>query len=162
MAKKEYIGENRLSQLLTLLKSKIDAKVDKVTGKGLSTNDYTTAEKNKLASIPSIGDGTLKIQKNGTDVATFTANQAGNATANITVPTSKSDIGLGNVDNTSDANKPVSTAQQAALDGKVDKAAGYGLSKNDYSDADKASVTAFNELGLSVVNGFITQTIQIN
>lgn len=28
-------------------------KVDKVTGKGLSTNDYTTAEKNKLAGIPS-------------------------------------------------------------------------------------------------------------
>ena len=27
-----------------------DAKVDKVTGKGLSTNDYTTAEKTKLAS----------------------------------------------------------------------------------------------------------------
>lgn len=74
----------------------------------------------------------------------------------------KSDVGLGNADNTSDANKPVSTAQQTALDGKVDKAAGYGLSKNDYSDADKASVTAFNELGLSVVNGFITQTIQIN
>lgn len=30
----------------------------------------------------------------------------------------KADVGLGNVDNTSDANKPVSTAQQAALDGK--------------------------------------------
>lgn len=30
----------------------------------------------------------------------------------------KSAIGLGNVDNTSDANKPVSTATQAALDGK--------------------------------------------
>lgn len=28
-----------------------DKKVDKVTGKGLSTNDYTTAEKNKLAGI---------------------------------------------------------------------------------------------------------------
>ena len=27
-------------------------KVDKVTGKGLSTNDYTTTEKNKLAGIP--------------------------------------------------------------------------------------------------------------
>jgi hypothetical protein len=27
-------------------------------------------------------------------------------------------VGLGNVDNTSDANKPVSTAQQTALDGK--------------------------------------------
>ena len=34
----------------------------------------------------------------------------------------KSNIGLGNVDNTSDANKPVSTAQQAALDKKVNKA----------------------------------------
>lgn len=31
----------------------------------------------------------------------------------------KADIGLGNVDNTSDANKPVSTATQAALNGKV-------------------------------------------
>ena len=31
----------------------------------------------------------------------------------------KTDIGLGNVDNTSDINKPVSTAQQAALDNKV-------------------------------------------
>lgn len=30
----------------------------------------------------------------------------------------KNDVGLGNVDNTSDANKPVSTATQAALDGK--------------------------------------------
>ena len=34
----------------------------------------------------------------------------------------KSNIGLGNVDNTNDANKPVSTAQQAALDLKVNKA----------------------------------------
>ncbi len=31
----------------------------------------------------------------------------------------KSDVGLANADNTSDANKPVSTAQQTALDGKV-------------------------------------------
>ena len=33
----------------------------------------------------------------------------------------KTDIGLGNVDNTSDANKPISTATQTALDGKVDE-----------------------------------------
>ena len=32
----------------------------------------------------------------------------------------KSQVGLGNVDNTSDANKPVSTAQQTALNGKKD------------------------------------------
>lgn len=34
----------------------------------------------------------------------------------------KSNIGLGNVDNTSDKNKPISTAQQTALDKKVDLA----------------------------------------
>ena len=38
-----------------------------------------------------------------------------------TIPT-KSSLGLGNVDNTSDVNKPVSTAQQTALNGKVSKA----------------------------------------
>lgn len=38
------------------------------------------------------------------------------------VTLTKSDIGLGNVDNTSDANKPVSTAQQTALDAKENSA----------------------------------------
>ncbi|WP_406533422.1 hypothetical protein [Methanobrevibacter sp.] len=33
------------------VKSELSNKVDKVTGKGLSTNDYTTTEKNKLAGI---------------------------------------------------------------------------------------------------------------
>lgn len=44
-----------LEGLLTNLKTEIDGKlsnkVDKVSGKGLSTNDYTTTEKNKLAGI---------------------------------------------------------------------------------------------------------------
>ena len=84
-------------------------------------NNYTTTEKNKLAgiaagaevnvqanwaqttttaddyiknkpTIPTVNNGQLTIQKNGTNVATFTANQSGNATANITVPTKTSDI----------------------------------------------------------------------
>ena len=38
---------NNIKQLFTSLNNK----VDKVSGKGLSTNDYTTAEKNKLASL---------------------------------------------------------------------------------------------------------------
>jgi hypothetical protein len=38
-----------------------------------------------------------------------------------TVVLGKGDVGLGNVDNTSDVNKPVSTAQQTALDKKADK-----------------------------------------
>lgn len=59
---------------------------------------------------------------------------------NGNVQIGKSDIGLGNVDNTSDANKPISTATQAALDLKVDKVTGKGLSTNDYTDADKTKL----------------------
>lgn len=33
------------------IKGKLDGKVDKVTGKQLSTNDYTTGEKQKLAGL---------------------------------------------------------------------------------------------------------------
>ena len=41
---------------------------------------------------PTVNNGTLTIQKNGTSVGTFTANQSGNSTANITVPTKTTDL----------------------------------------------------------------------
>ena len=40
-----------LKDLLTKINALLDKKVDKVDGKGLSTNDYTTDEKNKLNGI---------------------------------------------------------------------------------------------------------------
>lgn len=42
--------------------------------------------------IPTVNNGTLTIQKNGTNVQTFTANQSSSVTANITVPTKASDV----------------------------------------------------------------------
>lgn len=67
-----------------------------------------------------IGEGVLTLQLNGAALApTFTANQKTDSTINVQV--TKSTVGLGNVDNTSDKNKPISTAQQAALDNKLDK-----------------------------------------
>jgi hypothetical protein len=42
----------------------------------------------------------------------------------------KAAVGLSNVDNTSDANKPVSTATQTALDGKIDKSVGSTYTTN--------------------------------
>ncbi len=56
------------------------------------------------------------------------------------VTLAKADVGLGNVDNTSDVNKPISTATQAALAGKVDKEAGKGLSANDYTTEEKTKL----------------------
>ena len=43
-------------------------------------------------TIPTVNNATLKIQKNGTDVKTFTANASSDVTCNITVPTKTSDL----------------------------------------------------------------------
>ena len=61
-------------------------------------NPYTAMVAQNHTSIswsrmkPTVNNGTLTIQKNGTNVQTFTANQSSNATANITVPTKTSDL----------------------------------------------------------------------
>ena len=55
----------------------------------------TTGDYNDLTNkptIPTVNDATLTIQKNGTSVATFTANASSGVTANITVPTATSDL----------------------------------------------------------------------
>lgn len=63
-----------------------------LTFTGAVTGSYDGSAAKSVA-IPSIGNGTLTIQKNGTDVQTFTANQSGNVTANITVPTNAAGVG---------------------------------------------------------------------
>ena len=47
--------------------------------------------------LPTVNDATLTIQKNGTDVGTFTANASVNKSINITM--AKGDVGLSNVEN---------------------------------------------------------------
>ena len=58
-------------------------------------NRFISWMKSKFAlksDIPTVNDGTLTIQQNGTNVQTFTANASTNATANITVPTAVSEL----------------------------------------------------------------------
>lgn len=47
----KYLDMDGLVYLWSQIKTRLSTKVDKVDGKGLSTNDYTTAEKNKLAGL---------------------------------------------------------------------------------------------------------------
>ena len=49
----EYLDKAGATLLVQKTKAELAKKVDKVSGKELSTNDYTTAEKNKLAGIAS-------------------------------------------------------------------------------------------------------------
>lgn len=115
------------------VQSQIDNKVNKVTGKGLSTEDYTTIEKTKLSGIE---EG---AQKN---TVTSVAGKTGAVTL------AKGDVGLGNVDNTSDANKPISNATQAALNNKQSKITVNGILKGDGTGA----VTAAEETEVELVD----------
>ena len=65
---------------------------DAVVSKGTLENVLSAKNYATQSDIPTVNDATLTIQKNGTDVATFTANSATNQTANITVPTDTSDL----------------------------------------------------------------------
>jgi hypothetical protein len=56
----------------------------------------------------------------------------------------KSDVDLDLVNNTADANKPVSTAQAAALAQKVDKAAGLQLSQESYTTIEKTKLAGLD------------------
>lgn len=56
-----------LKELITTLTSTVDNKVDKISGKGLSANDYTTDEKNKLGSIESGAKKNVQSDWNVTD-----------------------------------------------------------------------------------------------
>lgn len=84
----KFLDENGLLYLWQQLKTKFAGKVDKETGKGLSTNDYTTTEKNKLAGIDESADANVieTIKVNSVDQAVT------NKAVNITVPTKTSDI----------------------------------------------------------------------
>lgn len=78
--------------ILAYFKAKLDTllgtKVDKIDGKGLSSNDYTSTEKTKLAGIAAQAQVNVLegIQKNGQTV-TIT-----NKIANISIPTKTSEI----------------------------------------------------------------------
>jgi hypothetical protein len=69
----------------------------------------------RTVQLATIATGTFLGNTSGT-TGRPTAQTA--ATVKTALGLVKGDVGLGNVDNTSDVNKPVSTAQQTALDGK--------------------------------------------
>ena len=80
----------------TVLKSHqdISGKVDKVTGKGLSTNDYTAAEKNKLAGIAAGAE--VNVQSDWTQTDTSKDDYIKNKPALAAVATSGSYNDLSN------------------------------------------------------------------
>lgn len=73
-------------------------------------------------NVPALGNASSSEVVKGNDTRLTDARPASDVSAWAKSPTppvvTKADVGLGNCDNTSDMNKPVSTAQQLALNGK--------------------------------------------
>ena len=92
----------------TALNTALNEKVDKVSGKSLSTNDYTNAEKTKLAGIEANANNYSHPSSHPASI--------------ITETTSK---------------RFVSDSEKATWNNKVDKISGKGLSTNDYTNAEK-------------------------
>lgn len=101
----------------------LDTKVDKVEGYSLISNSDLT----KLKNLPNQKTLEGVLTALGTEIQEHEGDK-GNPHE-----VTKDQVGLGNVDNTSDQDKPISIAQQEALDTKVDKATtvnGYDLGAN--------------------------------
>lgn len=81
----KLLDENRLAQLWALIKGKF---VQAETGKGLSTNDFTTEEKNKLSNIEAGANENIieGIAVNNVDITPV------NKRVNLVVPTKVSDL----------------------------------------------------------------------
>lgn len=84
----KFLDNNGLLYLWQKIKTLLAGKVDAVSGKGLSTNDFTDALATKLINLPSTADENIieSITVNNT-AATIT-----NKNVAITIPTATSDL----------------------------------------------------------------------
>lgn len=103
---KKFLDQTGLTYLWTKLKTLLGGKQDKVTGKGLSTNDFSNTYKTKLDGI-----------ETGANKTTVDSALSASSTNPV-------------------QNKIINTA----LENKVDKISGKGLSANDFTDTLKTKL----------------------
>lgn len=145
-----FVDSSNLGVILTKIKSwaegkfltehqDISGKVDKVSGKGLSTNDFTTTLKNKLDGIASGAEVNVQSDWNATsgdamilnkptiptipNLSKGTTSGSGNAVTDISVSGHTVTLTKGTTFLT----------EHQDISGKVDKVTGKGLSTNDFT-----------------------------
>lgn len=135
-------GDVDLSNYYT--KSEVDAKdstkVDKVNGKGLSTEDYTTAEKSKLASLSNYDDSEIRSLIENT----YTKSEVD---AKIDEAVAGGEVDLTNYYTKSETDSKIS--------GKVDKVEGKQLSTEDYTTEEKTKLAGLDNYDDTTVKGDI-------
>lgn len=138
-----YIYSKRYIDQTYATKTENNKKVDKVSGKGLSTNDYTTAEKNKLNNIE---DGANNYTLPVADSSNLGGIKSG---GDITIDSA----GVVQVNDNSHNHSIDNISNLATrLNSKVDKIVGKGLSTNDYTTTEKDKLSG-------IANGAEVNTI---
>lgn len=100
---------------------------DNIFVKKVDDPDYWVSAVNKTSGVvTSVSLNKLETQK--TDLTPYDQHIANTSNPHSVT---KSQVGLGNVDNTSDLNKPISNAVQNALNGKISEGANISLLNNN-------------------------------
>lgn len=129
-----YDGTSENAQAGKAVAQAISTKVDKVTGKGLSTNDFTNADKTKLDAIESGAEA--NVQANWTQTDTTADDYIKNK------PTIPAPVTVDQTYSATSSNAQSGVAVAQAVSTKVDKETGKGLSTNDFTNTDKANLEA--------------------
>lgn len=120
--------------------------------KGESTNGKVYAETDGTGSVYGWDSLTSKVNDNESNIQSHISNSEN--PHNVT----KEQLGLSNIDNTADIDKPISTAMQEALDKKVNIVAGKQLSTNDFTDSYKEQIDLNTENRHSHANKSLLDT----
>lgn len=175
----KILTDNGLEYFVEKLDTKFDTKVDKVSGKGLSTNDYTDTEKAKLADISdkaqvnviegvkvngsplTVTDKAVNIDLSGyvlkTDM-TSVMHYVGTVATASDLPTSGNEVGdVYNVED-SGANYAWNGTSWDQLGGAVNLTGYYTKDEVDTALAGKSDTNHTHSAVSSTANGFMTPT----
>lgn len=133
----DYVTESALATAL-------ENYVEKETGKGLSTNDFTDALKDKLDGIEEGANKTI-VDSALSDSST---NPVQNKVIKAAIDAKADPEDIPSVDDeiSATSTNPVQNKViKEALDGKVDTEAGKGLSTNDYTNTEKTKLAGIEE-----------------
>lgn len=128
----------------TTVNNQLTGKVDKENGKGLSTNDYTTAEKNKLSGI--------EAQANKTTVDSALSSSSTNPLQNKVI-----NAALG-----TKADSSTVTALTTTVNSKADSSTVSELATTVSSKADSSTVTALTSRVSDAEDDITTQAARID
>jgi hypothetical protein len=157
--------KNKLASFASEVRSTVLSGLSLATNAAITALDTVLISLGKLqAQITSLGSGKQDFLVSGLNIKSV---EGVSLLGSGDIDISKSSVGLANVDNTSDINKPVSTAQATALSGKENSIASGTISQywrgdKTFQPLDKAAVGLANVDNTSDINKPVSTSQESN